>query len=40
METSLKKPEIFRDSMGRFDRHGKTLAKTQKKSGLIKKRDF
>ena len=40
METLLKKPEIFRDSMGRFDRHGKTLAKTQKKSGLIKKRDF
>ena len=37
METLLKKPEIFRDSMGRFDRHGKTLAKTQKKTGLIKK---
>jgi hypothetical protein len=37
METMLKKPEIFRDSMGRFDRHGKTLAKTQKKTGLIKK---
>jgi hypothetical protein len=34
METLLKKPEIFRDSMGRFDRHGKTLAKTQKKTGL------
>ena len=31
METMLKKPEIFRDSMGRFDRHGKTLAKAQKK---------
>jgi hypothetical protein len=26
----LKKPEIIR----RFDRHGKTLAKTQKKTGL------
>ena len=39
METMLKKPEIFRDSMGRFDRHGKTLAKTQKKTGLIKKSD-
>jgi hypothetical protein len=39
METLLKKPEIFRDSMGRFDRHGKTLAKTQKKTGLIKKSD-
>src|SRR6516164_2944733 len=37
MEKLLKKPEIFRDSMGRFDRHGKTLAKTQKKTGLIKK---
>src|SRR5262249_15170258 len=30
METMLKKPEIFRDSMGRFDRHGKTLSKTAK----------
>jgi hypothetical protein len=38
METLLKKPEIFRDSMGRFDRHGKTLAKTQKKTGLINKK--
>jgi hypothetical protein len=38
METMLKKPEIFRDSMGRFDRHGKTLSKTAKKTGLIKKR--
>jgi len=38
METILKKPEIFRDSMGRFDRHGKTLAKTQKKTGLINKK--
>ena len=34
METMLKKPEIFRDSMGRFDRHGKELAKTAKKTGL------
>ena len=33
----LKKPEIIRDENGRFDRHGKTLAKTQKKTGLIKK---
>jgi hypothetical protein len=39
METMLKKPEIFRDSMGRFDRHGKTLSKTAKKTGLIKKTD-
>src|SRR5262245_1224131 len=35
METMLKKPEIKRDPEGRFERHGKTLAKTQKKSGLI-----
>jgi hypothetical protein len=35
METLLKKPEPLRDSMGRFDRHGKTLAKTAKKTGLI-----
>jgi hypothetical protein len=39
METMLKKPEIFRDSMGRFDRHGNTLSKTAKKTGLIKKTD-
>jgi hypothetical protein len=39
METMLKKPEIVRDENGRFDRHGKTLAKTQKKTGLIKKSD-
>src|SRR5262249_83912 len=39
METMLKKPKIFRDSMGRFDRHGKTLSKTAKKTGLIKKSD-
>src|SRR6516225_4059429 len=38
METMLKKPETFRDSMGRFDRPGKTLAKTQKKTGLINKK--
>jgi hypothetical protein len=39
----LKSPEIQRDRDGRFDRHGKTLAKTQKKTGLtntlIKKSD-
>jgi hypothetical protein len=29
MKTLLKKP-IFRDSMGRFERHGKTLSKTAK----------
>jgi hypothetical protein len=34
METLLKKP-VLRDSMGRFDRHGKALAKTGKKTGLI-----
>ena len=27
---------IKRDPEGRFERHGKTLAKTAKKSGLIK----
>jgi len=32
--TALKPREIQRDSEGRFDRHGKTLAKTQKKTGL------
>jgi hypothetical protein len=32
----LKSPEIQRDEMGRFDRHGKTLSKTGKKTGLIK----
>jgi Family of unknown function (DUF5681) len=31
METLLKKPEVVRDENGRFDRHGKSLAKTQKK---------
>jgi hypothetical protein len=33
----LKKPEIIRDEAGRFDRHGKTLSKTAKKTGLSKK---
>ena len=39
METLLKKPEIFRDSMGRFDRHGKTLSKTANRTNghLIKR---
>jgi hypothetical protein len=37
MDTRLKKPEIRRDPEGRFQRHGKTLAKTQKKTGLINK---
>ena len=35
METLLKKPEIFRDSMGRFDRNGKTLSKTAKTNNKI-----
>jgi hypothetical protein len=39
METLLKKPDIFRDSMGRFDRHGKTLAKTAKKTKPVNKRN-
>src|SRR5262249_22442296 len=39
METMLKKPEIFRDSMGRFDRHGKILAKTAKKAKPVNKRN-
>jgi hypothetical protein len=29
-ERVLKKPEIKRDEMGRFDRHGKTIAKNSK----------
>lgn len=37
METLLKPPEIIRDEHGRFDRHGKTLARTAKKTGLNKK---
>jgi len=37
METLLKKPEVKRDEAGRFDRHGKTLSKTQKKTGLNNK---
>jgi len=39
METFLKRPEISRDSMGRFDRHGKTLAKTAKKTKPVNKRN-
>jgi hypothetical protein len=34
MHELLKKPQIHRDENGRFDRHGKSLAKTQKKTGL------
>jgi hypothetical protein len=30
LDTLLKKPEILRDENGRFDRHGKELAKTSK----------
>jgi hypothetical protein len=30
MHELLKKPEIQRDNLGRFDRHGKTLSKTAK----------
>jgi hypothetical protein len=39
METyePLTPPEIRRDENGRFDRHGKSLAKTQKKTGLTNK---
>ena len=37
METLLKKPGVKRDRDGRFERHGKTLAKTQKKTGLNNK---
>jgi hypothetical protein len=36
LETLLKKPKVKRDQEGRFERHGKTLAKTQKKTGLNK----
>ena len=32
----MKRPEIVRDDMGRFDRHGKTLSRTAKKTGLNK----
>src|SRR5262249_61503380 len=39
METMLKKPEIFRDSMGRFERHGKILAKPAKKTKPVNKRN-
>src|SRR5262249_13344508 len=31
METLLKKPEIKRDTEGRFERHGKNLSKTAKR---------
>jgi hypothetical protein len=31
METLLKKPEIKRDTEGRFERHGKALSKTSRK---------
>ena len=37
MHELLKKPQIHRDENGRFDRHGKSLAKTQKKTGLTNK---
>ena len=36
---ALKPPEYKRNELGQFDRPGKTLAKTQKKTGLIKKSD-
>ena len=39
METLLKKPPIVRDEAGRFDRHGKTLAKTAKKTKPVNKRN-
>ena len=39
METVLKKPEILRDENGRFDRHGKTLTKTAKKTKPVNKRN-
>ena len=35
----LKPPEYKRNELGQFERPGKTLAKTQKKTGLIKKSD-
>jgi hypothetical protein len=38
-DTLLKKPDVLRDSMGRFDRHGKTLAKTAKKRQVVNKRN-
>ena len=40
METykPLKPPEYRRNERGQFDRPGKTLAKTQKKTGLINKK--
>jgi hypothetical protein len=33
----LKSPEYKRNELGQFDRPGKTLAKTQKKTGLVTK---
>ena len=33
----LRPPEYKRNEVGQFSRSGKTLAKTQKKTGLIKK---
>jgi hypothetical protein len=39
LETLLKKPEVKRDDAGRFDRHGKTMSKTQKKTGLNKQQN-
>jgi hypothetical protein len=39
METLLKPRDILRDENGRFDRHGKSLAKTQKKSKQVNKRN-
>jgi hypothetical protein len=37
MDTLLKPPEYKRNKLGQFDRPGKTLAKTQKKTGLTNK---
>jgi hypothetical protein len=39
LETLLKKPEVSRDEHGRFDRHGKMLAKTAKKARINKQQD-
>ncbi len=39
LEPLLKKPEVLRDEHGRFDRHGKMLAKTAKKARLNKQQD-
>ena len=41
LETLLKKPEVKRDHEGRFERHGKTLAKTHPASPVYKRlREF